>query len=98
MHHDPAITRGMHVELDAVSVQNDRPAKSRTRVFVFVSGSAAMGDDAGASHGLTYSHQSAVGSQECEHAASRDSRPATRDSRLATGDWRLAINKPIPKT
>jgi hypothetical protein len=53
MHHDAAIAGGMHIQLDAVGVQHDRPTKGGTRVFVFVSGSATVGDDAGASHGLT---------------------------------------------
>jgi hypothetical protein len=52
MHHDSAIPGGVHVQLDTIGVEHDRPAKGGTGVLVFVSGGAPVGDDFRASHGL----------------------------------------------
>ena len=50
MDHDGAVASGVDVELDPVGVQHHRPAEGGTRVLVLVTGSAAVGDDAWASH------------------------------------------------
>jgi hypothetical protein len=40
----------VNVQLYAVRIEHDRPSKGGSRVLVFVSGSAAVGDNARASH------------------------------------------------
>ena len=47
---DTAVSGRVDIQLDPVGVEHDRAAKGRSRVFVFVSGSAAVGDHTWASH------------------------------------------------
>ena len=50
--YDPAVSSGVDIQLYPVGIEHDRPPEGGPRVFVFVSGSAAVGDDTGASHRL----------------------------------------------
>jgi hypothetical protein len=55
MDDDATILGGMDVQLDTIGIEHDGSTKGGSGVFVFITGGAAVGNHARASHGLRYS-------------------------------------------
>src|SRR4029078_8453836 len=88
VNHDAAVPGGVDVQLNTVRVEHDRSPEGGSGIFVFVAGSAAMGDHTRAWHGQEYSRESRVASDRKCGPMERErilSLP-TPDSRLSTRD------------
>src|SRR3954470_14343487 len=86
MDHDSAIVGRMDVQLHAVGIEHDGSTEGGSGILVLVTGSAAVGDNARASHGSKYSAWSERPNR-VDHVQIRNKREQSLGQGVEQAEW-----------